>query len=208
MSKNISRRDLLKAIIAGSGGFVATSFLPEKWLKPVVKSGVLPVHAQASAPTPGPTSVPTSSPTSTPDQNYVKGFADIDIYNDEGDSYVYALVSSTPFSQDSVKANGKLELPPSHQKKIEYNPVEGQEVSLYFKPEVSINGEDFLPFDYQFVSKKISDSDGYVRWDLEEIFSEDQVKGITIKLSYWFKFEIYQNRYEEKFVWDEWEFNF
>ena len=52
--KKITRRDLLKAIIAGSGGIVAAGFLPEKWLKPVVKSGVLPVHAQASAPTPIP----------------------------------------------------------------------------------------------------------------------------------------------------------
>ncbi len=50
MEKKISRRDLLKALIAGSGGIVAAGFVPEKWLKPVVKSGVLPVHAQASVP--------------------------------------------------------------------------------------------------------------------------------------------------------------
>lgn len=54
MEKKITRRDLLKALIAGSGGIVAAGFVPEKWLKPVVKSGVLPVHAQASAPTPTP----------------------------------------------------------------------------------------------------------------------------------------------------------
>lgn len=44
----ITRRTLLKAIIAGSSGIVASAFLPEKWVKPVVSSGVLPVHAQAS----------------------------------------------------------------------------------------------------------------------------------------------------------------
>ena len=54
MEKKITRRDLIKALIAGSGGIVAAGFIPDKWLKPVVKSGVLPVHAQASAPTPVP----------------------------------------------------------------------------------------------------------------------------------------------------------
>jgi hypothetical protein len=47
--KNITRRALLKAILAGSGGIAAASFLPEKWLKPVVQSGVLPVHAATSS---------------------------------------------------------------------------------------------------------------------------------------------------------------
>jgi hypothetical protein len=48
LQKPVTRRTLLKAILAGSGGIAAASFLPEKWLKPVVHSGVLPVHAQSS----------------------------------------------------------------------------------------------------------------------------------------------------------------
>jgi hypothetical protein len=44
----ITRRELLKAILAAGGGLTASAMLPAKWLKPVVKSGVLPVHAQTS----------------------------------------------------------------------------------------------------------------------------------------------------------------
>jgi hypothetical protein len=47
-TKLINRRTLLKGIVAGAGGIAASSFLPEKWVKPVISSGVLPVHAQAS----------------------------------------------------------------------------------------------------------------------------------------------------------------
>jgi hypothetical protein len=47
--KQISRRELLKVLTAAAGGITATAFLPSGWIKPVVKSGVLPVHAQTSA---------------------------------------------------------------------------------------------------------------------------------------------------------------
>ncbi len=80
MEKKITRRDALKAIIAGSSGIVAAGFVPEKWLKPVVKSGVLPVHAQASSPTP------------TPD--YIQG----NYFDGEGTLTAFALVSSQPIA--------------------------------------------------------------------------------------------------------------
>ena len=47
--QKISRRNLLKAIIAAGGGLTAAAFLPEKWVKPVVSAGVIPVHAAASS---------------------------------------------------------------------------------------------------------------------------------------------------------------
>lgn len=186
MSKNISRRDLLRAIVAGSGGFVATSFLPEKWLRPVVKSGVLPVHAQASAPT----STPTTAPTSVPAQNYVKGFANIDIYNEEDDSFVYALVSSTPFSQDSVKALGNFKVASPHQIKIEYEPVEGEEVSLYNKILFSFGDNILPPTDYNFVSSKKTDKNGFVKWNYDELLIGDQAQFFQFKIAWWFKFVI------------------
>jgi hypothetical protein len=46
--KMISRRDALKIALAAGGGITAAAFLPQKWTNPVVKSGVLPVHAQTS----------------------------------------------------------------------------------------------------------------------------------------------------------------
>jgi hypothetical protein len=49
--QDITRRDLLKVLAAAGGGITAAAFLPEKWVKPVVNSGVLPVHAQASGAT-------------------------------------------------------------------------------------------------------------------------------------------------------------
>jgi hypothetical protein len=49
MQKQLSRRQALKTILAAGGGVTAASFIPSQWLKPVVRSGVLPVHAQASA---------------------------------------------------------------------------------------------------------------------------------------------------------------
>ncbi len=78
MDNKISRRELLKVLIAGSGGIAAAGFLPEKWLKPVVKSGVLPVHAQSSAP-----------------QNYVEGAGWIGEFG--GVIYAEAYVGSQPF---------------------------------------------------------------------------------------------------------------
>ena len=46
--QSITRRDLLKAALAAGGGITADAFLPEKWVKPVMESGVLPMHAYAS----------------------------------------------------------------------------------------------------------------------------------------------------------------
>jgi len=44
----LTRRQALKYILAASGGLTAAAFLPAQWLKPIVQSGVLPVHARAS----------------------------------------------------------------------------------------------------------------------------------------------------------------
>lgn len=78
--QSISRRDLLKAAIAAGGAVSVTSIVPEKWISPLIKGGVLPVHAQTSnplptntpgldAPTKAPaTATPTSTATATPTQ--------------------------------------------------------------------------------------------------------------------------------------------
>lgn len=47
-SSGLSRRELLKVLAAGSSALAAAAFLPGKWIRPVVSSGVLPAHAQAS----------------------------------------------------------------------------------------------------------------------------------------------------------------
>jgi len=44
----LSRRELLKILAAGSGALAAAAFLPGKWVRPVVGSGVLPAHAQST----------------------------------------------------------------------------------------------------------------------------------------------------------------
>jgi hypothetical protein len=44
----VTRNQFLKLLIAGGSATAAAAFLPEKWLKPIVKVGVLPVHAQSS----------------------------------------------------------------------------------------------------------------------------------------------------------------
>ncbi|MDO9084972.1 MAG: hypothetical protein Q7U53_02090 [Anaerolineaceae bacterium] len=141
--EKMTRRDLLKAIVAGSGGIVAAGFLPEKWLKPVVKSGVLPVHAQASAP----------QPTTVPDQNYIEG------YGYWGDGYLFAdaFVSAVPFVYPGAVTNvqnpyklaspAKIPLPTDQ-------PVEGVEVTLL------ING---VPNS----EKKTTDVNGYVEWQIQ-----------------------------------------
>jgi len=60
----VSRRQLLKALIATGGAITASTLLPAKWSKPIVEVGVLPVHAQISPPL---TSTPTPEPpTATP----------------------------------------------------------------------------------------------------------------------------------------------
>jgi hypothetical protein len=54
-----SRRRLLKALVASGGAVAASTLLPSKWSKPSVEVGVLPVHAQATAPPPN---IPTPTP--------------------------------------------------------------------------------------------------------------------------------------------------
>jgi hypothetical protein len=48
VTKKITRREALKAMLASIGGVSAAAFLPAKWVKPVVESGVLPAHAATS----------------------------------------------------------------------------------------------------------------------------------------------------------------
>ena len=45
---SLSRRRLLKALIAAGGATAAATMLPGKWSKPLVEVGVLPAHAQIS----------------------------------------------------------------------------------------------------------------------------------------------------------------
>ena len=47
-SSGASRRAALKNIAAGAGVIAGSQALPERWLKPVVSSIVMPVHAQTS----------------------------------------------------------------------------------------------------------------------------------------------------------------
>lgn len=46
--QELSRREVLKALAAGSGALAAAAFLPGRWAKPLVQTGVLPAHAQSS----------------------------------------------------------------------------------------------------------------------------------------------------------------
>lgn len=46
--KGTARRNLLKALVAGSGAFAMGKKVPESWVKPLVKSVALPAHAQTS----------------------------------------------------------------------------------------------------------------------------------------------------------------
>ena len=48
VNNKLSRRQALKTLLAAGGSIGAASFLPARWMKPVVQSGVLPAHAQAS----------------------------------------------------------------------------------------------------------------------------------------------------------------
>ncbi|XOF35257.1 MAG: twin-arginine translocation signal domain-containing protein [Candidatus Electrothrix sp. YB6] len=45
-----TRRRVLKTLAAGAGAAVWHSSLPQTWVKPIIESVVLPVHAQTSAP--------------------------------------------------------------------------------------------------------------------------------------------------------------
>ena len=73
-AKKFSRRNALK-ILAAAAGATTLANLPAQWMKPVLRAGVLPAHAQTSGlptsiatgtPTSTPTSTPTTTPTSTP----------------------------------------------------------------------------------------------------------------------------------------------
>jgi hypothetical protein len=58
----IGRRQLLKTLVV-AGGAAASTLLPGRWVKPLVKVGALPAHAQASGPTPSHTPTGTRTPT-------------------------------------------------------------------------------------------------------------------------------------------------
>jgi hypothetical protein len=44
----VTRKQFLKLLAAAGGATAAAAFLPGKWVKPIVKVGVLPAHAQSS----------------------------------------------------------------------------------------------------------------------------------------------------------------
>ena len=44
----VSRRQLLKTLIATGGAIAASTLLPGEWTAPLIEVGVLPVHAQGS----------------------------------------------------------------------------------------------------------------------------------------------------------------
>lgn len=44
----VGRRQLLKAIVAAGGTVAASVLLSSRWVKPIVKVGLLPAHAQGS----------------------------------------------------------------------------------------------------------------------------------------------------------------
>ena len=43
-----TRRTLLKSLAVGGGGVIAVKTLPREWMKPIVDSVIVPVHAQSS----------------------------------------------------------------------------------------------------------------------------------------------------------------
>ena len=61
-SMTVDRRRILQ--IALGGGSLSPLVLPERWVKPVVKSVIVPAHAAAS-PAPTTTLAPTTTPTTT-----------------------------------------------------------------------------------------------------------------------------------------------
>ncbi len=70
--KKVSRRNALK-ILAAAAGATTLANIPGQWIKPVLRAGVLPAHAQTSGPptanptsTAAPSSTPTNTPTGTP----------------------------------------------------------------------------------------------------------------------------------------------
>lgn len=111
----ISRRNALKTLLATAGGLGAAAFLPSRWVKPVVESGVLPVHAQSSS------------------TNGVRGYT--------GDSWheVYAGVSSDPVDEWSflygktglASAGGHAKHAAPAKDSALIHPVEGVNVTLW-----------------------------------------------------------------------------
>lgn len=63
--KKVSRRQAIKLLTATAGAATLAS-MPNKWVKPILKAGVLPAHAQTSTPVPPNTPTSTSTPTNTP----------------------------------------------------------------------------------------------------------------------------------------------
>jgi hypothetical protein len=57
----VTRKQFLRALLAGGGALAVAVIPPGKWLKPILRVGVLPAHTQTSDPA---TSTPTR--TSTP----------------------------------------------------------------------------------------------------------------------------------------------
>jgi hypothetical protein len=114
-AKPISRRQVLKILMAGGAGLGAASFLPEKWLKPMVQSGVLPAHAATSGST----------------KRYIKGFRATD---PTGNSYpaIVAAVSSSPFSKTTSESQAQCD-DPSDWQASPYcpDPVAGVWVTVY-----------------------------------------------------------------------------
>ncbi len=61
-----SRRKALRKILISGGVVASASFLPDKWVKPVVDSIVVPAHALTSPTAPAPTAAPTGTAAPTP----------------------------------------------------------------------------------------------------------------------------------------------
>jgi hypothetical protein len=49
-ARGMARRRLIKTLAAGTGAAALSTMLPGSWLKPVIRVGVLPAHAQTSNP--------------------------------------------------------------------------------------------------------------------------------------------------------------
>jgi hypothetical protein len=48
LDAKLTRKQFIKLLIAGGTATAAASFFPGKWVKPIMKVGVLPAHAQGS----------------------------------------------------------------------------------------------------------------------------------------------------------------
>lgn len=94
---SVDRRKLLKILAAAGGALGAASLLPGGWFKPVVKVGVLPVHAQAS---------PTPEPSPSPEPTAIPGSITFDI---SGTGYTWAVPAGvTSITVDAYGAQGGM----------------------------------------------------------------------------------------------------